>query len=246
MLELMPTEQKWSWNACGKHPVAKDFIRLGRRFPLSISMEEWVDKGYQAVTCTLKTGRQPQFWRFWTRGNVNDELICGVLRDSSDSIGREYPLLVVGAGTISSWEEQWDLLPGACEGAWNRIEYLCTRNPLDLAGMGQELLKIRPPEPDWQDYRTTWEAGIKALQDSPTLERMDARLKRVREEQELRMELDNGVSDQLILVSHILSRIKAAGKGSPNTVFIGGTFDVACLVMYWRPLVVGDFIELWK
>jgi hypothetical protein len=198
------------------------------------------------VTGALKTGRQPRFWRFWTRGTVNNELICGVLRDSGDSIGREYPLLVVGAGSISSWAEQWDLLPDACEGTWNRIEYLCTRNPLDLAGMEQELLKIRPPEPEWRDYRTTLEAGVKALQNSPTVERMETRLRRIREEQELRIELDNGVPNPLILAGHILSRIKARNKSAPNAVFIGGTFDVTSLVIYWRPLVVGDFIELWK
>ncbi|MRR35726.1 type VI secretion system-associated protein TagF, partial [bacterium] len=135
MLGLTLSLQQWSWCAYGKHPVAKDFIRLGRVFPLAASMAEWVEKGYSAAKGALKTERQPRFWRFWARGSVNGELVCGFLRDSSDSIGREYPFLVLGSGPISSWEEHWDLLPCACEQTWNRIEYLCTRNSVELARM---------------------------------------------------------------------------------------------------------------
>jgi len=208
-------------------------------------MAEWVDKGYSTVTVTMKPGQQPRFWRFWARGIVADELVCGLLRDSSDSIGRKYPLLVLGSGPIASWKAHWDLLPGACERAWNRIEYLCTRNPPDLGGMERELLTTRPPEPDWRDFHATREAGMKVLQHSPAVRLIDARLNILREEQEFRMALDNDISDHLVLASHFLSRIKADGKGPPNTVFIGGTFDATCLAIYWRPLVVGDFIALW-
>ena len=246
MLGLILTEQRWSWNACGKHPVVKDFICLGRTFPLSISMAEWVDKGYSTLKGSLKAGRQPRFWRFWARGTTNGELACGVLRDSSDSIGREYPFLVMGSGRISAWEENWDLIHGACEGVWSRIEYLCTRNPADLAGLERELAATRPPEPDWRNYRTTQEAGMKALQQPPTAKLMDARHTSVRKEQELRVELNRNTPDHLILVSHLLSRIRADGKGVPNAVFTGGTFDDTSLLMYWRPLVVEDFTALWK
>ncbi|MRR38961.1 hypothetical protein EG829_30810 [bacterium] len=60
------------------------------------------------------------------------------------------------------------------------------------------------------------------------------------------MELDKDVPDHLVLASHLLGRSKADGKGVPNTVFIGGEFNATCLVMYWRPLAVEDFITLWQ
>ena len=246
MLGLTLTEQQWSWNACGKHPVAKDFIRLGQTFPLSIGMADWVDKGYSAVKGALKTGRHSCFWRFWARGTADGELACGVLRDSSDSIGREYPFLVVGSGLVPAWEENWDLIPGACEGVWSRIEYLCTRNSPDLAGLERELAATRPPEPDWRDSRATDEAGMKVPGRLPPFELIDAGLKMSQHEQEFHMALEAGMSDHLIRVRHLLNRIRVSGKGVPNIVFLGGTYDSTALVMYWRPLVVSDFIALWE
>jgi len=245
VLGLRPAEQQWRWNAFGKHPVAKDFIRLGRTFPLAISMAEWVDKGYSVAKGSFKPGRQSQFWRFWARGTVNGELACGVLRDSSDSIGREYPFLVLGSGQMSSWQENWDLIPAACERVWNRTEYLCTRNQTELAGLERELVGVRPPEPKWRDYRTTREAFMKDFSSRESVRLIESRLKRPLEEQVLRMELDMELSDLINLASHILGRIKADGKALPNTVFIGGTFAATSLMMYWRPLAVEDFRALW-
>lgn len=245
MLGLILSGQQWCWCASGKHPVAKDFIRLGRMFPLAVGMAEWVDKGYSAANVTLKNDRQPRFWRFWARGAAGDELACGFLRDSSDSIGRPYPLLAMGAGPVPAWEEHWDLLTGACENTWNRLEYFCARNPADLAGMERELAAMRVPEPNWRDCRTTREAGMKATKQSAPDLAAEVRITRPRDGEELRMELHRNVPDHLVLASHLLSRLKAEGRAAPSTVFIGGAFDVTSLVMYWRPLSVGDFMVLW-
>jgi len=51
-------------------------------------------------------------------------LVCGVVRDSVDRLGRPYPLLVLGTGSLREWESHWDLLPYACLPVWQRIEYL--------------------------------------------------------------------------------------------------------------------------
>lgn len=208
-------------------------------------MAEWVDKGYSVAKGSFETGRQSQFWRFWARGAANGELACGLLRDSSDSIGREYPFLVLGSGRISSWQENWDLIPAACEGVWSRIEYLCTRNQAELVGLERGLAGVRPPEPKWLDYRAAREAVMKDISSRESVRQIETRLKRPLEEMQLRMELDLEHSDRLILASHILGRIKADGKALPNTVFIGGTFAATSLVLYWRPLAVEDFRALW-
>ena len=40
----------WQWGAYGKHPVAKDYFKLGKEFPLGKGFSDWVEKGYQIIT----------------------------------------------------------------------------------------------------------------------------------------------------------------------------------------------------
>ena len=63
-------------------------------------------------------------WRFWAKGANKKALVCGVARDSSDSVGRPYPLLVVGTGPLADWEDEWELLPAACENTWNQMDVM--------------------------------------------------------------------------------------------------------------------------
>ena len=37
------------WAACGKHPAARDFFRVGQDFPLLKIFSGWVDDGYNML-----------------------------------------------------------------------------------------------------------------------------------------------------------------------------------------------------
>ncbi len=144
------SRRQWQWFVAGKHPAARDYFAIGHRRPMFEAFSAWIRIG---VECLSDRSRElfarPCSWRFWARTPERGELSCGVVRNSSDSAGRPFPLLVMGIGRLAAWEENWDLLPCACEGVWGQMEELSVRpcSTLDQVRDGVELL--RPPEADW-------------------------------------------------------------------------------------------------
>lgn len=240
MLGLTATGQKWVWSAGGKHPAARDFLRVGQQTPIGTRMSDWVDKGFNGLGTDLKTGRLPRFWRFWARGGGKNELVCGVLRDSCDSVGRVYPFLVLGTGGLPGCEEQWDLLPYGCETTWKRIEYLCTKNYADVAGIERELLAMRAPLGEWLDFSAIRDAGICGCQVFTDFGPMVGETG-----EQMTLALDRNTADPLLMAGLLLKQIREQRKVAPNLAFIGGTAEVSYLSIFWRPLLGGDFAALW-
>ena len=54
MLGIGESDQNWRWAAFGKHPVARDFFRVGPDFPLIKGFSDWVENGYQILTSKKK------------------------------------------------------------------------------------------------------------------------------------------------------------------------------------------------
>ncbi|MEW5801056.1 MAG: hypothetical protein AB1847_03020 [bacterium] len=94
-------------------------------------------------------------FRFWTRGSAKDMLVCGLVRDSSDRLGRPYPLLIMGTGPLPGWEERWDLVSLACERSWSQMEHLAASaggqgTPVaDRRHLEDGILAIKPPRSQW-------------------------------------------------------------------------------------------------
>ena len=149
MLDIREDGQDWQWAAFGKHPTAKDYFRLGEETPFVEGLFGWVENGYQLLTA--RENGSPDFcsWRFWAREAGKNTLVCGVLRVSSDSLGRPYPLVIMGSGTLKNWQENWDLIPLAAERTWRQIEYLAANLFTDFKKLEDEIRTIRPPEADW-------------------------------------------------------------------------------------------------
>lgn len=138
-------EGNWEWAVYGKHPVIKDYFKLGQYGSLIKIFSEWVDSGYQQIAPKKKSSVYS--WRFWARGLKRDGMGCGVVRDSRDQLARPYPLLIMGAGPLAGWEDQWDLIPLACERTWTQMEFLCTKTLDSLKQLEEETRKIPPPFP---------------------------------------------------------------------------------------------------
>ena len=45
MLGTVKTNPTWTWSAVGKHPVVKDYIKLGQETPLLNAFLKWVEEG---------------------------------------------------------------------------------------------------------------------------------------------------------------------------------------------------------
>jgi len=233
----MSANSSWQWFAFGKHPVASDFFRLGEDAPLLKGFSDWVEKGYQGLVSKRIPSQGLHAWRFWARGSQKENIACGVVRDSSDRVGRPYPLLVIGTGYLNAWEEHWDLVPFACERTWDQIEYLSAFVTNDLKKLEQEVSRIRPPHPGWPEF----EARRKDMNE------MEGSLSISMDQADLILDLKiNTNDDQLTQVNLWHTLIRNRVKAAPNVIFMGGTLDRTCLAFFRRPLQTTDFIQLWS
>ena len=239
MLGLIQSKRSWMWAACGKHPAARDFFRVGQDFPLLKIFSGWVNDGYNMLA-QKNNNSKINSWRFWAKGAARESLICGLVKDSSDGIGRKYPLLIIGTGLLQEWEEQWDLMPLACEKSWSGIEYIATQNFNDLKKLEAEINNIRQPQPEWQELKAkkdSFQSDVSTVQNIPDLPT---------EKKEKFIPLDQGLHhDQNLLISHWHSLFRISAETIPNAVFMGGSFGRSFIGFYRKPLTPLDFIRLW-
>lgn len=244
MLGSVESSKAWRWAARGKHPAARDYFCLGRNSLLIKALSDWMEKGYQALHSKQRVSSMLSSWRFWAKGPEKETLVCGVGRDSSDSLGRPYPLLIVGTGPLEGWQDQWNLLPIACEKTWRQIEHLSTKRFLDLKQLEDEVRLLKPPYPHWSDFvsqrgdleMSSWNPGA-----------VESKAASLATERELLVPLEGGPSNDHVAAADLWhSFLKAHTKVIPNAVFMGGVPDETYLAVFKRPLVPSDFVLLWS
>lgn len=222
--------------------MAKDYFSLGWESPLVHGFSDWVKNGYQSLISERRFSSEHISWRFWTKGNQKEGIACGVLRNSSDRVGRPYPLLIIGLGPLEEWDDHWDLIPFACEKIWNRIEYLSAQRYSDIKRFESEINKIGPPLPDWKGYME-----IRKGMAVQNLEGLKKESDLSSEKPEIFIPIEQeGSNDQLMWVSlwHLL--IKNVVKDPPNVLFIGGNLEKTYLAVFRRALLPKDFVHLWS
>lgn len=224
---------QWQWAACGKHPVAKDYIRVGNQFPLGTTLFSWVEQGYSKLKHD-KSERYPVTWRFWINGTVNDSLACGILLDSCDAIGRPYPLLLMGSGTSRKWKECWENLPIACEAVWNSAESLFTYKMTTVPELISGLGKLTSPVDVLLDDTLPPALSLRSLDGD-----MDSEFCL------FSLEALNGSRIEVAAAMRLSLLLKKRNATPPVAVFIGGGKTAHMAVMR-RPLKSQDFEVLWN
>jgi type VI secretion system protein VasJ len=214
------------WGASGKHPVVKDYIRIGQAAGHLEIMYRWVEEGYPRVA---GSSRQHS-WRFFARGLRPGDLSLGLLRDSLDGAGRPFPFLIMGTGRIDGWEQRWVFLPGACDGIWERMEFLCARRVFDLEELKGDINRLPPPSLTGQAPAGTDEPG------GVTMPQPESGM--------VAIPL-TGTGDRGRQSVHLLELMDAHYRKVPEAVFIGGSMDKDYLVGFFGPLHAGDFVRLW-
>lgn len=240
MLGTVASGRGWLWAASGKHPATSDFFQAGLAFPLMKGFSDWVDNGYQALTKKGGGCPGPLAWRFWARSGEKERLAVGLLRDSSDRLGRPYPLLIMGTGPLNGWEDHWDLVPFACEGAWNQMEYLSAQSFKEFQSFESEIQNVRPPQARWLEFG----AREKALECTKDYE---DRINTMAMEGEIRIPLEEAsLKDYsaLIYLCHALLRTHLSRI--PSAVFMGGNQTRPFMTAFQRPLTTEDFFGLWS
>lgn len=217
-------------------------------FYLATSFTEWLNKGYPAQR-HLNSSRPYQCsWRFWVKGKSKNEISCGLLKDSCDSIGRSYPLLIMGNGPLEGWEHHWALVPEVCEAAWIQMETLSTKTFMNLRGLEQELASLPAPLPYWSPSRTTVDDYLKEndFTSASDLELFCDQLRGLSVKSSGIIILDQFCSYDIISKTKFVGSVLGRHFDcAPRTVFIGGTNEMVCYAFFRRPLSSSDFSTLW-
>ena len=252
MLGSVAAPDGWKFAAFGKHPGAKDYIRLGSTTPILAGIADWVDKGYAGIEGKKKGMADAASWRFWSKGFGTGSLVCGVVRDSVDRLGRPYPLLVLGTGSLREWEGQWDLLPYACLPVWQRIEYLGAQRYEEIGRFESAIRGLHPPAPEWADFsgRRDREVAAKEVRSGsagPDDASVRAGNDAVPGEPIRFLRLDGGLGrDPFPEAVGWQSRLRRDDGSAPNAVFFGGTISRAYLGVFRKALATPDFVRIWN
>jgi type VI secretion system protein VasJ len=250
MLGLSGFFDRWQWAAYGKHPMAKDYFSLGNDLPLSKTFPVWLQKGYGSLPSSRMDAPSHYSWRFWSRGAKKDSLVCGLVRDSSDGIGRPYPLVLLGNGPLRGFEEHWDLLVSACEKTWSRMEYLSKRRYNNVKDFENDLILIPSPEGSWEKFAQEEEERRRSSPEG-NVPLDEATFRKAHtgsgDRDSLFIDLQRlPVPDQSQSVSACHSFLKKQLKSVPNAVFMGGAPRSIFLAVYLRALSSEDFVRLWS
>jgi type VI secretion system protein VasJ len=218
---------------------------------------EWVESGYRALACKPRSPAEFHSFRFWAKGPGRDGLVLGVVRDSSDDIGRPYPFFTMGTGPLKDWEQHWDLLPLACEMSWGRIEYLCSGAVQDLRRMEMEVAqRLRPPEPDWEgltERRRAMSPLGPAVGGPPSavgscmdLKEMQRRAAGLSGGTQIFLNLDAARAGDPVATAAVWNfLLRKCEAAPPSAVFLGGRLGTPYLAVFRRALAPADFARLW-
>jgi type VI secretion system protein VasJ len=230
-----------------------DYFQLGHVAPLAQAFAAWIESGYQKLLAKNHAGRKFHSWRFWARGMRKGHIACGVGRDSSDSAGRPYPLLIMGTGTLPNWEENWGLLTFLFEGIWSQIEYLASRPLADLKQLESEIGRINMPTEDWPALATQalHTAGPGHGHDqsghTSTFGAIGGAAEALLSRSEFLLSIDSHHDgDASSLVGSWNRALKSRTDIVPNAVFVGGIPEQTYLALFSRSLNSSDFERLWS
>jgi type VI secretion system protein VasJ len=232
--------KRWSWGAFGKHPAARDYFQVGTHSPLARAFARWVQNGFAGIPETVRRNGIYS-WRFWSRGLKKGSLICGLSKSSGDGVGRPYPLMIMGEGTLSHWEKNWHLLPRALAPAWHRMEYSAVRRMADIGQLEADLARMETPAPAWKEASQATKTISGAVADAA---REKAAV--LQTEQKIVVPLDDaepGGALQTAGIWHLA--LKNYLSAAPGTVFMGGGLERPFLAVFNRPLEAADFAALW-
>ena len=248
MLGKIIGRPRWAWAAFGKHPAARDYFQINTQLPLAQAFSQWVETGFDRLPEAIRRNGVYS-WRFWSRGLRKGSLLCGLGKSSGDGVGRPYPLVLLGEGRLDRWEKNWNLLPFVLSPAWDKMEYAASRRLEDVGQLEADLQRMENPFPSWkQTLRRA--PDLDSRQAEPihklVMEQIQTKARTLETEQKLTISLDQtALGDSLQMAGAWHQALKAQLPVIPSTVFMGGSLEKAFLILFLRPLMAEDFIELW-
>ena len=245
MLGIGKNKKKIQVAAHGKHPAFNDYFSLNMDFPMASALASWVEKG----TGLKKTHDNSSIhaFRFWVRGIKKGELIFGVIRDSSDNMGRVYPLIIMAKVFVKDWEKRWNYILSGFETIFRTFEDITASRYENFREfetrmarvVSRELARVKDSGMEWQyDYKTLDERSrlpgimLAWFNENSVNKAMTIQV----------AALSNGFASN---TSHGKPQgVSGNKKEIPGAVFLGGLPDSPCLSIFSRPLRAEDFTNL--
>jgi type VI secretion system ImpM family protein len=243
MLGSLKHNSLWRWTAVGKHPAAADYIKVANGSALLDAVADWMAKGYDDLLRTDGRPHTSYSWRFWLRGIGKGMLICGLGRDSSDSLGRPFPFLVMGEGPYKHWEKQWTWLTAGLEKTWARMEYIAAHGYDDVDALTSDLATLTAPEDSkLREAASLAHAGANLQSDN-----MSDSIATLQRTGRVFIGLTSSPGqDALQTAMAVHDRLIVHCVEIPRAVFLGGTPQRSYLGVIQHPLTSDDFLALWR
>jgi type VI secretion system ImpM family protein len=233
----MKKQTQWQWFAWGKHPGMEDFVWAGTQTKLFKRFTKWVDNGFARLNAGSRLRARHCSWRFWTKG-TGQQVVCGLVRNSSDVHGRHFPLLYVGAGDLEFWAGNCSMLPFAFESVWKNFEYVASARFDTIRQLNDSLQLIPQPLPDWRTFQQRIYDTADLANTATCEESADGR-KRL-------LKIDCRQPEHLPHDWQFCRHVMSVGDNqAPLAVFIGEIEDRVAVAIIDDTLTPADFAWLW-
>jgi len=221
-------------SAYGKHPAFDDYFSVNMNTPLANALSAWIENGIKS-NGTADKNKVIRSFRFWVLGIKKEELVLGIVRDSSDRLGRSYPLLIIGSTRMKNRDNQWPSIFSCFESVFRAFEEMTAARYEVFKEFEASLLNVQISESDFETSDTAFSNCLTAW------------FKKEKERRSLVLP----VSD---LLDKFASHPQAPSKSGlfktnpplPGAVFLGGLPDKPMVNLYNRPLGTRDFHSLFN
>ena len=251
MLGPINIGKRWNWALCGKHPAFGDYLTIHVHTGLFKTLADWMEQGFQGVTSRVRSPSEMCSWRFWARGAEKQRVACGLLKDSTDCMGRPYPLLVLGIGALKGFSEHWQFLPLAFEDTWGRMEYITGITTSNIDHLKAQLNLLWNSLPVGSSFdQAAWSRQNPTLVNCTEVDR-EPQVPVESDMQALDAEAffhplgadKNMASTEVVNQWHVF--LRKWTRDAPVAVFFGGTTQASYMAVFRRALRTTDFVQLW-
>ncbi|MCP4672241.1 MAG: DUF2094 domain-containing protein [Desulfobacula sp.] len=245
MLGINTNSKEWQWSVYGKHPSFNDFLDYQTDNTLLHDLAMWVESGSKLLK---KKNNLIYSYRFWVRGIKKNDLICGIIKNSSDSIGRHYPLFITGHGTILGWAKDWDIVFMVFDSILRIFENLSAKRFNNFNDFKLNLYNTRFNSLQWENVKSI-------MTNSHKLDTLDIlpgyyEINQIKNSNkpakaEINIPINkNNPPGFLDTETGLLKKMFKKSVPVPDCVFIGGQPEQPVLKIFNRPLVPNDLMNL--
>ncbi len=232
MLGIGKQRARLDVSAYGKHPAFDDYFSVNMELPLAKALLTWIESAIKSGGTADKT-KVIRSFRFWVLGIKKDELVLGIVRDSSDRLGRTYPLLIISKICMKNRDKKWPEIFTGFEPVFRAFEEMTTARYEAFKEFEASLLKVQFFEPKLEKSDTAFSNCLATW---------------------LKVEIGSNslalpVSELMVKFASHAPQKKGIFKTNPprpGAVFLGGLPDNPMVNMYNRPLRTRDFHRLFN